>query len=247
MTPPRDPHPTAQVDAVSSAGSEVLAELTGESGRRIGRQLARRYRVSPEVVEDAVSDACVAVMDRFGRPGVQPPANPGGYAYRVVQRSLIAIMRGREITVSDLEQLGDDGAKPSFPVAPGADHPPAGDLAQHELDQHDGDPLRRIAEEFAALPGGPQEWLLSAILSYITLTMHADLRPDSLPYPERGSLPAQALVWPALHLAGLHELVVADAGVAVRRTRSRRIAVVREWLDRVFAEAAARGEVSSRG
>lgn len=220
----------------SSPDGAVLEALTGETGDRIIRTVARRRNLPVDVVEDAAQEAAISLITRFGRAGAVAPDDPVGYVYRVVDRAALAVQRGRELTVEDLDQL--DGV----PVGGSTVEAPADDI-----DRHDGDPLRRIAEELVAELGGSSEWLLSAVLSYITLAAHSHLVPSDLPGPERGATRSQATAWPALYLAGQVDLVVANAGVAVRQQRSRRIRRLIEFLNQAFAEAAARGEVRGRG
>jgi hypothetical protein len=213
----------------------------------------RRYDVSKEVVEDALSNAYLSVVTYLGDVRGTPLRNPGGYAYRAAQHAVVAIMRGRELARGDLARLAEEylaeghsgGQVPRslFGPSDGGD-PSAQNPEVIEGEQHDGDPLRWITDELAASPGAPPNWLVSAVLSYITLVMYPEHRPASLPAPERGSTPAQATAWPALHLAGLADLLIPDAGPAVRKTRSRRIGSIRSFLDELFTAAAVRGEVT---
>lgn len=94
----------------------------------------------------------------------------------------------------------------------------------------------------AALEAAPaaEPWVLSAALTYVTLSEFPDLVVDGAPRPQAGARPDQARMWPSLWLAGVRSGVFPDGGphsAAQRQRLSRAAAKVRAAVVRAAAVA----------
>ena len=85
-----------------------------------------------------------------------------------------------------------------------------------------------------------EPWVLSAALTYVTLSEFPDLAVNEAPWPEAGARPDQARMWPSLWLAGQRRGVFPDGGPhspAQRQRLSRAAAKVRAAIEQAAAAA----------
>lgn len=178
--------------------------------------LARRRLVAtgfgdrPELVEDVLGDATVAVIKRSQSPTPFMVDNPAAYGTRVVQNVVKALVRGDVAYLEDLDEQASESVA--------------------SVDPEFADELRVLVEH-----GDSAAWLDSAVLAYICLIMFPDAVPEEAPAPLAGARPDQALVWPALWFAGERDLFPDEGSDPHKRKRARRIAKVQEQLREICA------------
>lgn len=194
------------------AAAAVLDWLASEEASRLARKrlTLTGFGDRPDLVEDVLSDATVAVMKRAGSSTPFEVDNPAAYGTRVVQNVVKRLGRG---DVLYLEDLGEQPSEPE-PV----------------VDREFADDLRVLVEH-----GYAETWLDSAVLACICLIMFPDRFPEGSPAPLAGARPDQARVWPALWFAGERDLFPNDGSDPQKRKRARRIAKVQEQLADTWA------------
>lgn len=211
--------------AGSPVTDPVVEWLSGEEAARAARRWAARRGLSHlwgDVLGTAVADA---LRHHRAHPDWEAE-NPAAYGTTLLRRALARVLSADRPPVP-----GGDGERISFVPLDGVELPEAGAVPDAP---HDGllDEMRATVEAL----GGPG-WLVSAALTHLTLSVDEVDAPRGLPAPVAGSTPRQAHCWPALALAGEHDLFPDVDGdpPARRRKRSRRIRAV---LDRLEAAAA---------
>lgn len=200
-----------------SSGDDVLDWFRSRDAFRVAAALLRRRRLSADdaTLDDVLADASVAVLARMRSPRPLVVDNPAAYGTAVVRSVVRRVAQGRDRLVEELP----------------------GDIAVDECELSDptaGDALRVAIESRA---DGTRPWLTSALLTYLTLSMHPDALPPHAPRPRAGSAPHQARCWPALWMAGERSLFPSGAGDACRKARSRRIGQVMEAWGQVLLVA----------
>lgn len=98
------------------------------------------------------------------------------------------------------------------------------------------DAIRAALEASTAL----ESWVLSAALTYVTLSEFPDLEVHGAPRPLAGARPDQARMWPSLWLAGMRTGIFPSGGghdAAQRQRLTRAAAKVRAAIERAAAAA----------
>lgn len=216
-------HPAGTVVAVERDGTatDVVEWLVSAEAAAAARRSLRRcgFHAAPELVEDVVADAALAVAARI-RSGSLVLDNPAAYGTVVIRNVVNAMARGADVPLDEVEDQ----------AAPAEDHP---DL---DIDQ-----VRCAIEA-----GGDPPWLTSASLTYLTYSMHPSAVPRGAPTPLAGARPDQATAWPALWFAGMRDLFPGDDGDPRRRTRARRVVDVIGNVRRVLLRHAVAADLAAR-
>lgn len=216
-------HPAGTVVAMGRDGtaSDVVDWLVSAEAAAAARRSLRRcgFRATPDLVDDVVADAAVAVASRM-RSGPLVVDNPGAYGTVVIRNVVNGMARGGDVS---LEEVEDQAA-------------PTGDHQGLDLEQ-----VRCAIESGASPP-----WLTSASLTYLTYSMHPSAVPPGAPMPLAGARPDQATAWPALWFAGMRDLFPDDDGDPRRRTRARRVVDVVANVRRVLLRNAVASDLAQR-
>lgn len=216
-------HPAGTVVAMGRDGTatDVVDWLVSAEAAAAARRSLRRcgFHATPELVEDVVADAALAVASRM-RSGPLVLDNPAAYGTVVVRNVVNGMARGADVP---LEGFEDQAAPPD---------------AQADLDLED---VRCAIEA-----GGHPPWLTSASLTYLTYSMHPSAVPPGAPMPLAGARPDQATAWPALWFAGMRDLFPDGDGDLRRRTRARRVRDVVDNVRRVLLRHASAADLAKR-
>lgn len=198
--------------APGRTGDDVLDWLRTPDARAATRRLLRQrgLHVTPELIDDTLADAAVAVLKRMAGPTPLAVENPGGYGTRVLTSVIRLLVRGRDAPLDDEAEIAEA-------------------LPTSALDPTAGDDLRVALETLPTTA----PWQASATLTYLVYLMHPDVVPADAPSPKAGSGHRTARCWPALWFAGQRGLFPGDDGdpPARRRTRARRIEAVLARFD----------------
>lgn len=200
----------------------------GEEARTVASSLAAKRRLE-YLADDAFGLAQANALEHVAAHPEVELDNPAAYGTTIIRNALKHLLSadrpllpgadGDRVTFEPID--GVEPVDPVDPVDPEAATPVSDDARVDEI--------RAVAEAL-----GGHGWLVSSVLTFLTLGFDGVEPPAGLPVPQSGATPRQARCWPALALAGETDLFPdgGDDPSARRKRRSRRI---REVLDRVEA------------
>lgn len=200
--------------------SATLRWLESAAARQHATNALGRRGLPPTLVDDVLQEARVRVWRTEGRLP-EPVDNPAGFGHRMLQYAVADLTRTTR-------------RRPPAATAPADDHAadPAPPVDVVVVAGAFEDACRRAVAEAM----GEQPWRGAAVLTELTLRLHADVPvPVGAPAPV-GASDDGAVAWAALWLAGRHDCFpVAPAGddAATRRRRSRALAAVADHLRHV--------------
>lgn len=198
-------HGTTAGSAPSFGGEHVLDWLRSSEARNVVRRTARRYRLSGyDADEDTVlAEAAFAVWRRMQSPDPFTVRRPAGYGTAVIRSVLIAVIRVRDRSETELPTWLSKQAEPGTSSSTVT-------------------VLTRARVEHASGTG----WLQEAALAYVDLAVGDLVLADDIPQPRSGATPAQARAWAALWIAGLEHLFPRHDTSATRKARSRKVSML---------------------
>lgn len=212
----------------------VAEWLATPAAERIAEQRLRERRLgipAREVLDTALTN----IWQRWRRADTAPEIDDVARYCSIVIRNVVRdIAAGFDrldlVELDDLERLA---AAETVGRAAGAAAAGRAPSAAASVGTRD-DAMRAALE--ATSTGEP--WVLSAALTYVTLSEFPDLAVDEAPWPEAGARPDQARMWPSLWLAGRRHGVFPDGGPhspAQRQRLSRAAAKVRAAIEQAAA------------
>lgn len=210
--------------AAADSGDDVLDWLRGDEARAVARRWVHRRQIpgGDATVDDVLADASVSMLVHVERHPSAVYDRPAAYGTTLIRNTSLQLLRGRSPGIETwLDPDADPPERPTEAIDPTA-----------------ADGVRVTLER----AGSSEPWVTSAALSYLTLMLHPNDRPDGLPSPAAGSDERHARCWPALWIAGerawFPSVVPGDDDTGnVRRTRARRIAKVLNRVDLAFETA----------
>jgi len=204
----------------------IAAWLESPAATRIAEQRLRERRLAVparEVLDTALANIWQRMQRADGPPVIDDVERYCSIVIRNVVRNIAAGFDRHDLAeLDELERLvaGDRVAARREPVSV----PPAGS-------RDDG--IRAAIESAAVEP-----WVVSAALSFVTLSEFPDLDVGDAPRPLAGARPDQARMWPSLWFAGMRDGIFPDGGAqdpAQRRRLSRAASRVRSAVEQAAA------------